>query len=345
MKTSEFHFELPPEQIAQQPEEVRSRSRLLVVHRQSGTLDHRTFHDLPTLLDHRDLLVMNDTRVIPARVFAHKERTGGKVEFLFLEEVGPHLWDVLMRCSRRPGVGDHMVLEEGHLWVELLSTGDQGRARVKVHGDKPLLTHLAEQGTTPLPPYIHQDPARQEADRDRYQTIYAANPGAVAAPTAGLHFDEDVFLQLERAGVKQAHLTLHVGLGTFRPVTCDVVEDHQMEAERYTISETAAVAVQAARSTGGRIVAVGSTSVRTLETVARDEGAVFAGEGRTNLFIYPPHEFRVVDAMVTNFHLPQSTLLMMVSAFAGTELMRHAYDVAVKEGYRFFSYGDCMLIL
>ena len=345
MKTSEFHFDLPPEQIAQQPEQVRSRSRLLVVDRQSETLDHRTFHDLPTLLDCGDLLVMNDTRVIPARTFAHKARTGGKVEFLFLEEIEPTLWDVLMRCSRRPQIGDHMVLEEGVLTVELLSTGEQGRARVRVHGEKPLLSHLAEQGATPLPPYIHQDPARQQADRDRYQTIYATKPGAVAAPTAGLHFDERVFEQLERTGVRTTHLTLHVGLGTFRPVTCDTLEDHPMEAERYTLPEEAATAIQMARANGGRVVAVGSTSVRTLETAASCDGSIMAGEGRTNLFIYPPYGFRVVDAMVTNFHLPQSTLLMMVSAFAGIELMRHAYDVAVKEGYRFFSYGDSMLIL
>lgn len=345
MKTADFFFELPSQQIAQYPTERRSESRLLVVHRLSGRLEHRMFFELPGLLDAGDLLVLNDTRVIPARVSGHKEKTGGKVEFLFLEEAERGIWDVLMRCSRRPRIGDHVVLEGGRIRLELLEEGDQGRARVKVQGTGSLLSYLDANGQTPLPPYIQRESSQGVRDKERYQTVYATHPGAVAAPTAGLHFDDDLFLCLEEAGVERTYLTLHVGLGTFRAVTHEQVEDHEMEAERYSVSKAAACAVQKTKMRGGRVVAVGSTSVRTLETVADPCGTVSAGEGRTNLFIYAPYDFKVVNAMVTNFHLPQSTLLMMVSSFAGTALTRHAYDVAVKEKYRFFSYGDCMLIL
>ena len=345
MKTSEFDFHLPPKQIAQVPVASRSASRLLVVRRDSGDLEHRMFHELPNLLQRHDLLVLNDTRVIPARVFGRKAGTGGKVELLFLEEVRPKEWDVLMRCSRRPSVGSWIELDGKGLRAEVLADGELGRARLRMTGDRPLVDFLIENGQTPLPPYIRREAGLHEDDPERYQTVYAAVPGAVAAPTAGLHFDETVFARLDVAGVQRCKLTLHVGLGTFRPVTSDTVEDHDMEAERYVVPAATADAVAAARSDHGRVVAVGSTAVRTLETVATDERQIVAGEGRTNLFIYPPYKFKVVDAMVTNFHLPQSTLLMMVSALAGTELMRHAYDVAVREKYRFFSYGDSMLIV
>ena len=345
MKTADFFFELPSQQIAQYPTKKRSESRLMVVHRSSGRLEHRMFFELPGLLDTGDLLVLNDTRVIPARVSGYKEKTGGKVEFLFLEETEREIWDVLIRCSRRPKIGDHVILQEGGIRLELLEEGDEGKARVRVHSTQSLLSYLDKHGQTPLPPYVRRKSSHGVRDKERYQTIFAAHPGAVAAPTAGLHFDRDVLLCLKEAGVEQTYLTLHVGIGTFRSVTHEEVEGHEMDTERYSLSKATACAVQTTKKRGGRVVAVGSTSVRTLETVADSCGQVSAGEGRTNLFIYPPYDFKVVDAMVTNFHLPQSTLLMMVSSFAGLALTRHAYDVAVKEKYRFFSYGDCMLIL
>lgn len=350
MKTSDFDYELPPELIAQAPAERRDASRMMVLHRDTRTWEHRHFSDLPEYLSAPDLLIANDTRVIPARLFGTKMRegTGGKVEFLLLEETEHNVWDALMRTRRRPEPGEKVLLEGGLATVTLLEDGPLGRCKIRVESDLPFLEVLDCIGRTPLPPYIQRkmSPAEQrEADKIRYQTIFAREPGAVAAPTAGLHFTPEVLSALEAKGVHRATVTLHVGIGTFRPVTVDTVEDHKMDEERWWISDATAAAYTDARAKGGRIVAVGTTSVRTLETAAARPEGVAPGHGRTSIFIYPPYQFKAVDAMVTNFHLPQSTLVMMISAFAGRDFVLAAYQEAIRERYRFYSYGDCMLIL
>ncbi|MBU0678766.1 MAG: tRNA preQ1(34) S-adenosylmethionine ribosyltransferase-isomerase QueA [Verrucomicrobia bacterium] len=345
-RTDQFDYDLPPELIAQEPAEKRDASRMLVLDRATGELQHRSAVNLPEYLRAGDLLILNDTRVIPARIFGRKEATGGKVEFLILEEKSRNMWEVLMRSSRRPAVGSRVLLADGKAIATVIEDGEEGRAVVQIASDTPLLELLDVYGITPLPPYIHRSGQQdKQEDRSRYQTVYAREPGAVAAPTAGLHFTESMFTALEAKGVATAKLTLHVGIGTFKPVTSERVEDHQMESERYVISDGTADAIRQTKERGGRVIAVGSTSVRTLEASAGEAGEVTAGSGRTNLFIYPPYEFRIVDAVLTNFHLPKSTLIMMMSAFAGRELIMSAYEEAVRERYRFFSYGDCMLIL
>lgn len=346
MKTADFDFELPLELIAQHPAQRREQSRMLVVRRREGTLEHRHFYDLPQYLNKGDLLVVNNTRVIPARVFGRKPVTGGKVEILLLEEVRPGTWDVLLHASRRPKVGTLLTLGEGQAVAVLLSDGEKGRATIRIECSRPWLEVLEEIGEPPLPPYIKRSEVRdQKSDKERYQTVYAKYAGAVAAPTAGLHFTDEIFQTLEKNGVGKAEVTLHVGLGTFRPVDAENVEDHRMEPERFAVSADTARRIEETKKSGGRVVAVGSTSVRTLETVAAEHGRVVACAGRSSLFIHPPFQFRVVDAMLTNFHLPKSTLIMMICALAGRELILHAYQEAVKEKYRFYSYGDCMLIL
>ena len=348
MKTADFDFELPPELIAQHPAQRREQARMLVVRRREGTLEHRHFFDLPQYLNQGDLLVVNNTRVIPARVFGKKPVTGGKVEILLLEEIRPGTWDILLHASRRPKVGALLTLGEGQAVAVLLSDGAKGRATIKIECARPWLEVLEEIGIPPLPPYIarKQETAAQLAeDRSRYQTVYAREPGAVAAPTAGLHFTDEIFQTLEKQGVRKTEVTLHVGLGTFRPVDAENVEEHRMEPERYTIPEETAKRIEETKKAGGRVVAVGSTSVRTLETAVAEHGRVIPCSGRSSLFIYPPYPFKVVDAMLTNFHLPKSTLIMMICALAGRDLILRAYEEAVKEKYRFYSYGDCMLIL
>lgn len=346
MKTSNFDYELPPELIAQEPSCERDQSRMLVLHRREERWEHRRFADIVEYLRDGDLLVVNDTRVIPARVFGRKAATGGKVEILLLEETAPATWDILLHAARRPKVGSTVLFGDGLASAILLADGEKGRASIRVESAKPWLDVVAEIGEPPLPPYIKRpDVADWKSDTERYQTVYAKFPGAVAAPTAGLHFTDAVFQALEKKGVRRAAVTLHVGLGTFRPVDAENVDDHRMEAERYVVPEETAAAIRDCRARGGRVVAVGSTSVRTLETVAAEHGEVVACSGRSSLFIRPPYEFKVVDAMLTNFHLPRSTLVMMVSALATRELILKAYAEAVRERYRFFSYGDCMLIL
>ena len=350
MNTAGFDYHLPPELIAQVPAGRRDGSRMMVVDRAAGTIEHRQFAELPDLLNAGDLLVANDTRVIPARLFGSKtkEGTGGKVEFLLLEEIGAGVWDALMRTRRRPRAGDQVALEGGIATLTILEDGELGRVKIRVESKLPWLDVLDRVGQTPLPPYIQRkDPAPETTadDKVRYQTVFAREPGAVAAPTAGLHFTPDVLARLEEQGVARANVTLHVGIGTFRPVTAERVEDHRMDFERWSIPDAAAEKIARAKTEGGRVVAVGTTSVRTLESAAARPGGFGAGQGRTDLFIYPPYEFRVVDAMLTNFHLPKSTLIMMVSAFAGKELVFEAYRQAIDSGYRFYSYGDCMLIL
>jgi S-adenosylmethionine:tRNA ribosyltransferase-isomerase len=350
MKVADFDYELPPELIAQEPAERRDGARMLVLDRAKQTWAHRRFSDLPEYLRAGDLLIANDTRVIPARVFGRKakEGTGGKVEFLLLEETAPGVWDALMRSRRRPKVGEQVVLDEDLAVATVLEDGELGRVKIRVESALPWLEVLERIGQTPLPPYIQRKettPERRAADKLRYQTVFAREPGAVAAPTAGLHFTPAVLDRLAGQGVDRATVTLHVGIGTFRPVSAENVAEHKMDFERWQIQEEAAAKVAAAKAAGGRVVAVGTTSVRTLESAAARPEGFGAGQGRTDLFIYPPYEFKVVDALVTNFHLPKSTLIMMISAFAGREFVLAAYREAIRERYRFFSYGDCMLIL
>lgn len=348
MRTDQFDYDLPEALIAQQPALVRDQARMMVVRRDTQTIEHRRVFDLPEYLVAPDLLVVNDTRVIPARLLGVKGGTGGQIELLLLEAVEGKIWDVLMRCGRRPKPGARFFFGGGRLQAVLLEDGERGKARVRFEAQEPLLELFENIGVPPLPPYISRkgsDEGQVEADRERYQTIYASEPGSVAAPTAGLHFTPELFERLAQQGVRKSTVTLHVGLGTFRPVQADEVEAHEMESERYRVPAETAQDHRAARAAGGRVVAVGSTTVRTLETVAQQEGEVVEHEGRSSLYIYPPFEFKAIDALLTNFHLPKSTLLMMVCAFGGQNFMLEAYRTAVQEQYRFYSYGDCMLIL
>ncbi len=350
MKTSDFDYELPPERIAQEPPKERDGGRMMVLDRAKESIVHAKFADLPEFLDAGDLVVVNDTRVIPARVFGRKAKpgTGGKVELLLLEDLGGGVWDVLMRTRRRPVPGEKILLGGGAAVATLLEDGELGRARVRIESERPFLEVLDGIGLTPLPPYIQRKAEQgglRPEDKVRYQTVYAREPGAVAAPTAGLHFTPAVFGRLAAKGVGKASVTLHVGIGTFRPVKVDTVEEHRMDEERWWIPPETAKRIAETKAAGRRVVAVGTTTSRTLESAAARPEGFGAGSGRTDIFIYPPYRFRMVDAMVTNFHLPKSTLIMMISAFAGREFVLRAYREAIREGYFFYSYGDCMLIL
>lgn len=347
--TADFDYALPSELIAQEPLADRAAARMMVVNRRDASLTHAHVSDLTSYLRAGDLLVLNDTRVIPARIYGHKEGTGGRVELLLIEELRPGIWSALCGSSRRPRPGTRLILGGGTITGDVVDLGEGGRMTVALQSDRPILEALEEVGVPPLPPYIKRPVTRPSADvqrdRDDYQTVYARMPGAVAAPTAGLHLTQAMLDQLDEQGIGRAMVTLHVGLGTFKPVVTETVAGHRMEHERFTVPEATADAVNRTRVAGGRIVAVGSTVVRTLEHSATVQGDISAGAGRTDIFIHPPYRFRIIDALLTNFHLPRSTLVMMVSAFAGSALIRNAYAEAVKERYRFYSYGDCMLIL
>lgn len=336
MRTTDFDFDLPPASIAQEPA-PRGESRLLVLDR-TGPERHSHVRDLPRLLRPGDLLVLNDTRVIPARLYG-RSAGGGKMEILLVEPLGENEWDALVKPGRRAKPGTRFEIGEG-LTAEVVDKREDGRYRLRF--SQPVEPHLERLGHIPLPPYIHRPDTPE--DRERYQTVYASRPGAVAAPTAGLHFTEELLREIETAGIEIARVTLHVGIGTFKPVSAERIEEHRMERERYEIGEETAGALRRAREAGRRIVAVGTTVVRTLEGAAlAGGGEVRAGSGSTDLFITPGFQFQVVDALLTNFHLPRSTLLMLVSAFAGRERVLAAYQEAVREGYRFYSYGDAML--
>ena len=345
MEVSLFDYDLPSELIAQHPPTERGDSRMLVLSRADGAIVHRSFPDLPEYLRPGDCLVVNETRVIPARLNGRRRPTGGRVELLLLRAVDGKRWEALARPARRlrPGTvcdfGEH-----GELQATVTEYAGEGRVIADLECEGDLLATLDRVGAVPLPPYIRKGVA-ETADKQRYQTVYARQPGAVAAPTAGLHFGDAMFRILADAGVGTARVTLHVGLGTFRPVEAERVEDHVMHAEFYEVGEGAAQAINSARAAGGRIVAVGTTSVRTLETVAAEDGTVCPGSGWTSLFITPGYRFRAVDALLTNFHLPRSTLLMMVSAFGGRENVLRAYVEATQQSYRFYSYGDCMFLV
>ncbi len=348
MKTSDFDFLLPAGLIAQHPPPTRDGSRLMVLYRTDQSIRHLGFPVLPDYLRDGDLLVVNNTKVLPARVIGHKPGTGGRVELFFLEEKKPGEWEILLRSRRRPRVGDRIDIGAKGVHAVLIEDGHDGRAKIRIGGGMTAAEVMSQFGEPPLPPYISrkgENAGSASDDRERYQTIYARTPGAVAAPTAGLHFTPELLDQLARRGVSRAEVTLHVGLGTFRPVTAEDVEAHIMEDERYEIPEATAELIAETKRNGGRVFAVGSTSVRTLEHASAADGIVRAGSGRTRLFITPPYNFRTVDAIITNFHLPKSTLLMMMSAFAGREFLFRAYAEAIENRYRFFSYGDAMLIL
>jgi S-adenosylmethionine:tRNA ribosyltransferase-isomerase len=334
--TRDFDYELPPSSIAQEPA-PRGDSRLLVLD-QTGPERHARVRDLPRHLRPGDLLVLNDTRVIPARLFGRRTAGGGQIELLLLEKIDECTWDALAKPGRRAQPGTAIDFATG-LTAVVTEKAPDGRHRLRF--SEPVEGHLDRLGHIPLPPYIHRPDTPE--DRERYQTVYAEKPGAVAAPTAGLHFSEELLREIAEAGVAIARVTLHVGIGTFKPVAVETLEDHRMDRERYEVSEEAAEAVRHTRRSGGRVVAVGTTVVRTLESAAlAGNGDVQPGSAATNLFITPGFRFQAVDALLTNFHLPRSTLLMLVSAFAGRERVLAAYGEAVREGYRFYSYGDAM---
>jgi len=338
VRVDDFDYDLPPESIAQYPADRREQSRMLDLGRQDGRVRHRVFPELLELLEPGDVLALNDTKVIPARLIGRRAG-GGEAEVLLLEPAGDHRWHALVRPGRKLREGRVVEFGDGELRATVLEAGEMGMRLVELEHDGELLPLLDRLGRPPLPPYIRR--ATEALDRERYQTVYAREPGAVAAPTAGLHFTDELLAAIERSGVSVCRVTLHVGLGTFRPVQVERIEDHVMHAEQYEVSGAAADAIN---SREGRLVAVGTTVTRTLETVADADGLVHAGSGRSEIFIYPGYEFRAVEAMLTNFHLPRSTLVMMVSAFAGRDHTMAAYHEALAEGYRFYSYGDCMFI-
>lgn len=340
MKTSDFYYDLPHELIAQTPLLDRSSSRLLCVNKATGELKHGTFTDILGYINPGDCLVVNNTRVIPARLYGVKEGTGGKIEFLLLTRKEDDVWEVILKPGKKAKPGARFVFGDGLLTAEILDTVNDGNRLVKFYYEGLWENVLDRLGEMPLPPYITE----HLEDKERYQTVYSKHEGSAAAPTAGLHFTPELLKALEDKGVKIAYVTLHVGLGTFRPVKVDDVENHKMHSEFYIINKETADIINNTKKSGGRIISVGTTSTRVLETVADDNGFVREATGWTDIFIYPPYRFKCPDALITNFHLPESTLLMLVSAFSSKEIMMNAYEEAVKEKYRFFSFGDAMFI-
>lgn len=342
MKTDLFDFHLPEELIAQKPLKERSESRLMVLNKEDGKIEHTVFKKIKHYLKKGDCLVLNDTKVLPARLFGEKEGTGAKVEVLLLKQTEGDIWETLVKPAKRIKKGTSISFGEGLLTAECIGELEHGGRLLHFSYDGIFYEILERLGEMPLPPYIKS----QLEEKDRYQTVYAKERGSAAAPTAGLHFTEQLLNELKEMGVHLAFLTLHVGLGTFRPVTVENIDEHEMHSEFYELSEEAARIINEAKEKGGRIISVGTTSTRTLETIAgRHEGNIVPEKGWTNIFIYPGYEFKAIDGMITNFHLPKSTLIMLVSALAGRENILHAYETAVKEKYRFFSFGDAMLII
>ncbi|MBR3062464.1 MAG: tRNA preQ1(34) S-adenosylmethionine ribosyltransferase-isomerase QueA [Exiguobacterium sp.] len=340
MNVNDYDFELPEELIAQVPLLDRTSSRLLVLDRETGDIEHRHFRDVLDYLNEGDALVVNDSRVLPARLFGAKQETGGKVELLLLKQTEDDVWEALVKPAKKVRVGSIVEFGDGLLRAECVEELPEGGRRFKFDYDGIFYEILDELGTMPLPPYIRE----QLDDQDRYQTVYARERGSAAAPTAGLHFTEELLEAAKAKGVRLIPLTLHVGLGTFRPVTADSIEEHTMHSEYFELSAESAAALREIRANGGRIFAVGTTSTRTLETIMRDHGDFVESSGWTDIFIYPGVELKAIDGLITNFHLPKSTLVMLVSAFATHDIILHAYRTAVAERYRFFSFGDAMLI-
>ena len=357
VRTADFHFDLPPDLIAQHPASRRDGSRLLILHRKTGEVEHRRFPELLDFLRSGDMLVLNNSRVIPARLHGQNAKTGGKFEILLLEENAVNDWWTMMRPGKRAKIGTQVQLQEKNgastkITASVTGVNNEGHRQLHFSGTPNLFQELAALGELPLPPYIERAHELDD-DQERYQTVYARPAGSVAAPTAGLHFTPELLERIRARGVKICYVTLHVGAGTFLPVKAENVADHKMHAERFEVGEAAVRAVNLAKKSGNRVIAVGTTALRTLETVARQNvGLLNVHKGKTDIFIFPPARFQTVDALLTNFHLPESTLLMLVSAFAapgekirGRDLILQAYAEAIRERYRFFSYGDAMLIL
>ena len=340
MKLTDFNYDLPEELIAQDPLEKRSDSRLMVVGREDGSITHKHFYDIIDYLNPGDCLVINDTKVIPARLMGVKEDTGASIEVLLLKRKEEKIWETLVKPGKKMKVGARVVFGDGLLTGEVVDIVEEGNRLIRFEYEGIWEELLDQLGQMPLPPYI----THQLKDKDRYQTVYAEHEGSAAAPTAGLHFTKELLQQIKDKGVDIAHVTLHVGLGTFRPVKVDNILDHHMHSEFYIVDQEAADKINAAKARGNQVISVGTTSTRTIESVADENGFMRAASGWTDIFIYPGYQFKVVDSLITNFHLPESTLLMLVSALSTRENMLHAYEVAVQERYRFFSFGDAMFI-
>ena len=340
MKTSDFYYDLPQEYIAQTPIEPRDHSRMMVLHRDSDDIEHRHFYDIIDYLSEGDTLIVNDSRVIPARIYGYKEDTGAKIEFLLLKQLDGLRWETLVKPGKKAKIGTRFIFGDGLLTAEVVDIVDDGNRIVELHSEENIYSTLDKIGQMPLPPYITE----KLEDQERYQTVYSHELGSAAAPTAGLHFTNELLDRIRAKGVNIGYVTLHVGLGTFRPVKVDDVTKHKMHSEHYEVPEETAELIKATKAAGKRVIAVGTTSCRTLESVAAT-GEIRACDGFTDIFIYPGFEFKVLDGLITNFHLPESTLIMLVSAFYGYDKTMKAYEIAVKEKYRFFSFGDCMAIL
>lgn len=340
MKTSDFYFDLPQELIAQDPLEDRTSSRLLVLDKATGRTSHHVFRDIVDMVEPGDCLVLNNTKVIPARLYGTKEDTGAGIEILLLKRLEKDVWECLVKPGKKCRPGARIVFGDGRLKAEIKETKEDGNRLIAFEYEGIWEEVLDALGEMPLPPYI----THKLQDKNRYQTVYAKYEGSAAAPTAGLHFTTELLRQIEAKGVKIAYVTLHVGLGTFRPVKVEDVNDHHMHSEYYEVTEETAAIVNETKARGGRIICVGTTSCRTIESASTEDGVLHAGSGDTEIFIYPGYRFKVLDALITNFHLPESTLLMLVSALAGKEQVLSAYEEAVQERYRFFSFGDAMFI-
>ena len=340
MKTKDFYYDLPEELIAQDPLEKREMSKLMVLDKISGEIEHKVFKDIIDYLEPGDCLVLNDTKVLPARLYGNRVSTGGMVEILLLKRVDKDVWECLVKPGKKAKIGNKIEFGEGKLVGEIIDIIDEGNRLIRFSYEGIFEEILDEIGTMPLPPYIHH----KLEDKNRYQTVYAMNNGSAAAPTAGLHFTKELLKKIEEKGVEIARVTLHVGLGTFRPVKVDDVTNHHMHSEYFEVSEEAADKINGIKAKGCRIICVGTTSCRTIESAADENGKVRAMKGNTEIFIYPGYQFKVLDCLITNFHLPESTLLMLVSALATKENIMNAYNEAIKNKYRFFSFGDAMFI-
>ncbi|SKA75741.1 S-adenosylmethionine--tRNA ribosyltransferase-isomerase [Clostridium sp. USBA 49] len=340
MKVKDFYFDLPEELIAQHPLEKRDESRLMVVDKKTGNIEHKIFKDIVDYLEEGDCLVLNNTRVMPARLVGVKETSGGKMEFLLLRRIDKYHWETLVKPGKRAKVGAKFIFGNGELKAEIISEGKEGNRIVKFEYEGIFEEVLDKLGQMPLPPYIKE----KLTDKERYQTVYSKEIGSAAAPTAGLHFTKELLKKIEEKGVKIAFVTLHVGLGTFRPVKAEIVEEHTMHSEYYVMSKETADIINSVKENGKRVIAVGTTSNRTLETIADENGRVREQSGWTDIFIYPGYKFKIVDALITNFHLPESTLIMLVSAFSSKDIIMNAYKEAVEKKYRFFSFGDAMFL-
>ncbi len=341
MNINDFDYYLPEELIAQTPLKNRTASRLLVVDRKNNSTEHRSFSDITDYIKPGDCLVLNNTRVIPARLLGNREHTGGAVELLLLRQIEGDVWETLVRPGKKCREGDRVSFGDGKLTAEIIQVKDDGNRLVRFSYQGIFNEILAELGEMPLPPYIKE----KLTDPERYQTVYSKIEGSAAAPTAGLHFDQALLESLTQVGVNLAYVTLHVGLGTFRPVKAETIEEHTMHSEAYSVSEETAALMNETKKNGGRIICVGTTATRVVETLADEKGIMHAGSGETSIFIYPGYTFKLTDSLITNFHLPKSTLVMLVSALAGREKILAAYEEAVQKRYRFFSFGDAMMIL